>query len=717
MCCTAAICADSLGLSNVIGTLLYSYDSRLTPVEYTSAPNYNTAYSTMIETIRAATLLISIHIQRQTERIPAAHDAPFPFKSKRPGQVEFMTEALKTYKNGTKLLCEAPTGIGKTMSSLFPAVKAFGHRFIDKIFYLTPKTTAQYAAENAVKAIFPQEDGIRSIILSAKDKMCLISDPTPLRAEADTPESEGKSYREHSKCERCSGSIDYYSRRCQALYELLCSDMHLTPQKVSDIAKKYTVCPYELSLDASEYCDIVICDYNYLFDCRVYLRRYFDMFDGVSASSKKHLPSYAVLVDEAHNLPDRARNMYSHTLRTSSLRRVLSDFGPTEQEQRLKRSLEELISHIDSYDKSCLENSAPNEKGEICGFCICQGVDEGILTDVSEYIEKYDALKRADNTKIPPSITDLYFGFRDLVKKSEYFSDKFRVLCEKTGNNINYRIMCLDPSEILEEKEDMAKATVMFSATLSPVDYYMRSLGLNKGSHSLVAASPYDRKNFSLTVFDTVSTRYNDRKETLYNLTRIIHTATNAKRGNYMVFFPSYKYMEEVHSFFCAMYPNIATIIQKKGMTDEQRSNFVARFDENNTETLVGFCVLGGVYAEGIDLVGERLIGSIIVGVGMPRLSNERNILVEYYNDKDEEGMLYSYVYPGMTRVMQAVGRVIRSESDKGIAVLIDDRFSLPLYKSLFPEHWRHAKFVSQPSALHKMLDRFWTDEKSGDRT
>ena len=710
--CTAAICAKALSVKEISARLIYSFDSRMAPEEILCVQSADEAQRIIAETIKKAARLIKIHAERQTVRMPAAKDVPFPFKSKRQGQTDFMTAALRACKNGTKLLCEAPTGIGKTMSALFPSIKAFGHGFIDRIFYLTPKTTAQYAAENAVKTVFSQRGGMRSIILSAKDKMCLLSDTSKYSGnESDTPESESRSYKEFSKCERCAGSADYYSRRSDALLELLSQSNYLSPKLVFEVAKKHTVCPYELSLDASEYCDIIICDYNYMFDCRVYLRRYFDMFAGCDAPSKRFLPSYAVLIDEAHNLGDRARNMYSHTIRTSHIKTLLSNFGATELEKKARESLAELLSLLEGYDKACSENLTQNERGEQCGFCVEAKVDERILLSCAEFTERYEAIKKADIVQLSAPVTDFYFNMKDLLKKSEYFSDNFKVLCEKAGTNITYRIICLDPSDILCEKQDMAKAVILFSATLTPSDYYTDTLGLRERSEFLCIPSPYDKENFSLTVFDRLSTRYKDRRETLYALSQIVSCAIKAKKGNYMIFFPSYKYMEELHGFFTVMYPDVDTIVQTKGMTEAEKAAFVARFDANNKETLVGFCVLGGVYAEGIDLVGERLIGSIVVGVGMPRLSNERNILTEYYNDKDLEGMMYSYVYPGMTRVMQAVGRVIRSEEDRGIAILIDDRFATPQYRALFPEHWRHAKFVSQPRSLNMLLDGFWRDK------
>ena len=707
--CQAVVAADSVRVTELSAKLCYCFDSRYPCDEIVCADTYDSAKATLNETLSKAIKLIRIHTERKTKRMPEAHDAKFPFAAKRAGQSDFMTSALLACKNGTKLLCEAPTGIGKTMSALFPSVKAFGHGFIDKIFYLTPKTTAQYAAENAVKTIFPSGGGIRSIVLSAKDKMCHL---TTSVSDNTTPESENRTTREESKCELCGAAQDYYSRRCDALYDLLSKYSNITPEIIKETALTHRVCPYELSLDASEYCDLVICDYNYLFDCRVYLRRYFDMFRDATATAKKHLPSYSVLIDEAHNLPDRTRNMYSHTLRTQVINKLLSALGMTDQEKKAKAVLSEMTQILNGYIGACEENESVNERGEAYGWCVESTIDEEILLCASEFCESYEAIKRADLVKIHADVTDFYFNMKDLIKKSEYFSDKFKVLCEKTGANLAYKIMCLDPSDILEEKCGMAKSTLMFSATLSPSDYYMNTLGMRDGSDYMSIPSPYDKENFSLTVFDTLSTRYKDRSETLYALSQIVNTAIKAKRGNYMIFFPSYKYMEEAHGFFTVMFPEVNTLIQRKGMTEEQKAKFVTKFDENNRESLVGFCVLGGVYAEGIDLVGEKLIGAIIVGVGMPRLSNERNLLAEHYNDTDTDGNMYSYVYPGMTRVMQAVGRVIRSENDKGIAILIDDRFATPVYKSLFPEHWRHAKFVSEPKTLSRILDNFWKNKE-----
>ncbi len=706
--CTAAIAANFLKAKELTAKLVYSFDMRIAPDEYLCASSVVDATDILFQTIVKAAELIDIYIKRQTERIPAAKEAPFPFEGKRQGQSDFMVAALKAMKNGSKLLCEAPTGIGKTMSALFPAVKAFGHHFIDKIFYLTPKTTAQYAAENAIKAIFPNGDGIRSIILSAKDKMCLLREVVHESAEADTPERENRSSREHSKCERCAGGEDYYSRRSDALTELLKDHTYLSPDIVYKVAERHSVCPYELSLDASEYCDLVICDYNYLYDARVYLRRYFDGF--LAGEDKRYLPKYAFLADEVHNLPDRARNMYSHSIKTQTLKKLLSVLGPTELERNLTESINSMLSVLKKYDKLCSEEMTKNERGENCGFAVCDEEDEELLRIALEFCERYDALKRSETAKISPSVTDFYFSMRDLSKKSVYFSEGFKVLCEKAGDNLTYRINCLDPSAILEERTDWGHGAIMFSATLTPSEYYMQSLGMKKNSAFLSIPSPYQKQNFSLTVFDRLSTRYNDRQQTLYALSDILYTATKSKKGNYMVFFPSYKYMQELHGFFTAMHPDINTIVQQKGMSEAQKAEFVARFDENNRETLIGFCVLGGVYAEGIDLVGERLIGSIVVGVGMPRLSNDRNVLSEYYSEKDLDGMLYAYIYPGMTRVMQAVGRVIRSEEDRGISILIDDRFATPVYRSLFPEHWRHAKFVSQPKSLKLLLDKFWNE-------
>ena len=710
VCISSLIAADSLKIKSLEAFLIYSFDSRIEPEKILCTYDYDSARDTLEKTLEKAYGLISIIIDKYENRLPAAKNVPFPFAKKRNGQTEFMSEVLLAHKKGEKLLLEAPTGIGKTMSALFPSIKALGHSMTDKIFYLTPKTTAQYAAQNAVNTVFSSDKGIRSIVLSAKDKMCIFSDnKTPSDTE-HTPESESRSSREQSKCERCTASSDYYKRRTDALLELFSDSYTLTPEKIKEIARVHNVCPYELSLDASEYCEVIICDYNYLFDCRVYLRRYFDFVKEYSKNAKEHRNRYTFLIDEAHNLTDRARNMYSHTLKLSTFTSAITEIGNTDAENDLRSATQEIIKFISRYQKSCSENAKKDERGQLYGCCVEPSVDEKLPLLCSEFIECYEAARRTGKINFSEKITDIYFGMKDLIKKSVYFGDAFKVLCEKTNSDLFYKIVCLDPSQILSEKTDIGKTTVMFSATVSPEHYYMHTLGIENGKYVSIP-SPYEKDNLSLTVFDRLSTRYTDRNITVYALCEIIHTTLSARRGNYMIFFPSYKYMEEVYRFYASLYSDADTIIQKRSMNEKERSEFVCRFDENNERTLLGFCVLGGVYAEGIDLVGEKLIGSIIVGVGMPRLSSERNMLVSYYNDKDIDGMLYSYIIPGMTRVMQAAGRVIRDETDRGVAILIDDRFSEPIYRSLFPLHWRHAKFASQPRSLSKLLYKFWEDK------
>lgn len=694
LCCLCAIFGYEYGALPQGEILLYSDTLRggeTITLNYKS-DEINGFFFTLIE---RAHEFIKFEIERIEKRIPAAAALRFPYTKKRQGQADFMTEAFRTAKSSERLICEAPTGIGKTVSAIYPAVKALGASLCDKIFYFTPKTTTQYAALDTVKDINNNSPVLRSLILTAKDKHCIHSD------------GRGKvvSLR---LCEGCARANGHFDRCADAVLHLLTNYISVTKEEIDKTAELFCVCPYELSLDYSEFADIIICDYNYLFDPNAFIQRYFSPDMGPFspfASVKRN--KFMFLIDEAHNLSERAKAMYSHTVRTKEIREVLAELGDTEKEKELSKILSGFEAALLRCRALCSENSSENDKGESCGYAIVNEAEDKIKTCCREAALKIDEIVKENIIKLKDKTADFYFSCRDFVKKSDYFSEKFRFLAQTVGDEVIYKLLCLDASDVLNEKMETGRAAVLFSATLSPVSYYAKLLGCDEAV-TLVLPSPFPKENLSVTVFDSLSTRYVNRRESLLVLADIIKEAVSAKKGNYMVFFPSYHYMEELHGFFRTLYPDIQTLMQKRNMTEEERLDFIATFDINHPCTLVGFCVLGGIYAEGIDLVGERLIGSIVIGVGLPRVSLERNILKEYYDNNDEDGYTCAYLYPGMTRVLQAAGRVIRSENDRGIVILIDDRFAEPRYKKLFPLHWRQAKFVTDPHTMKRLLNKFW---------
>ncbi len=662
-------------------------------------------YDTLLKLIKKASDFISFEIERQTVRIPNSASAKFPYPSKREGQSDFMNGVYLAIKREERIMLEAPTGIGKTVSALFPSVRALGYGYTNKIFYLTPKTTTQYAATEALKAISAQKLMLRSIAFSAKDKLCV-----RVENSSSLPHIE-------RKCETCPRGYRHEERVGDAILYLLNNTRFITKDEIAKAAEKFSVCPYELSLDVSEYCDIIICDCNYLLDSRVYFRRYFENEKGSrSLSSCIERDRYAFVCDEAHNLPERTKSMYSHTLRADRICDALSAFGMSEKETEARLALNDLYERLISFRKLLNENVQINEKNEQYAYAIGELLDAKVADTAAEFCRICEEIRKERQIKLSDLALDTYFDLKDFLSKAAYYSKKFKCIIERYGESIYYRMLCLDPSDIIAGRLDSGVSSALFSATFTPMDYYSKLLGCET-AHKLVLESPYRRENLDLLVFDRLSTKYQNRQNTAIELAEIIKATVKAQTGNYIVYFPSYNYLKQIYALFSELCPDVDTIVQSRNMSEQEKEAFITRFDPDPKTTLVGFCVLGGIFAEGIDLVGKRLIGSIIVGVGMPRLSLERDLLAEYYgSDVNEngvaDGFLYSYVYPGMTRVLQAAGRVIRTDTDRGVVVLLDERFSDPTYKRLFPQHWRHAKFIVHPRTLEKRLKAFWNEQQ-----
>ena len=691
----------------VSGELTIRYSPKKAPERFILDISCAQMFDTLYSLVKSASELIYYEIERKETRISEALHSKFPYPSKRSGQSDFMTEAYRSMKNGGRLICEAPTGIGKTVSALYPAVKALGHGHVDKVFYFTPKTTAQLAATNALKAISGNRLCARSISMTAKEKLCSFKLP---EAPAITEQHENKNDTivNTNKCEQCPMSHGFYSRVREAILFLLDRTRYISKEDIIEASEKFTVCPYELSLEISEYCDVVICDYNYIFDPRVYLRRYFDTECRALSSCVKR-ENYSVLIDEAHNLSERAKSMYSHSFSLSWLRKLCISFGKTDSEINAANAANKLCSAIEEFRKDLNENVSTTEKGETYAYQTYDKIDDEIFKSAGEFVKHCEDIRKTKIAKLSETALEGYFDLKDFLAKAEWFSSRFKIVVERHNEKIVYKMMCLDPAEIIDTHLDLAKSSVLFSATISPIEYYSNILGCDNAV-KLTLPSPYERDKLMLTVFDRLSTRYIHRSETAETIADIIFKTVNSKMGNYIIYFPSYNYLSQIYSIFNTKHPEIATLVQSRNMSEWEKDSYIAAFEPEPQKTLVGFCVLGGVFAEGIDLAGKRLIGTVIVGVGLPRVSLERDLLAQYYINKDEDGYMYSYVYPGMTRILQAVGRVIRTECDNGVAILLDDRFAEPRYKMLFPEHWRHAKFCEHTRTLEKLLSRFWEE-------
>ncbi len=619
--------------------------------------------------------------KRTLEVLPAAANAVFPYTGLREGQQMMMRECFGAIKHGDRLFLEAPTGTGKTISSLYPAMRALGTGYVDKIFYLTAKASVRREAYAAASKLFSTGVGIRAITLSAKEQMCACREKS-CDANMCTPD-------------RCARAAGYYDRLDGALRELLTTANGYPAKTIRLCADKYGICPYELSLDLSELCDIIICDYNYAFDPSVYLHRYF----GEGGRREK----YVFLIDEAHNLADRARDMYSAQLNLSDFLRVSARGGECE------RLLCDVTGKFASLRRLCKDTLARDAGGTERGFFISSQPLEGFCEQLLVFKKKCDTfLRKNPDYEHFDELYALCSSVRKYLCVNEYFDKGFLCFLEVCGEDIYLKTFCRDPSRVMNTLLCRAVSSVMFSATLAPMEYFCDVLGCSGSAVCVSLPSPFDSERLSVSIVDKLSLRYSDRAENIRKYVSIIAATVSVRAGNYLVYFPSYDCLEKVYKVFSLKYPRVQTVVQKKGMTPKEREEFLLSFKDDTERLRIGFCVLGGMFAEGVDLPGSRLIGTVIFGVGLPGLSNERNIIKEYFDEDSGRGYEYAYTYPGMNNVLQAAGRVIRSESDRGVVVLVDDRYASPEYRRLFPTHWKNIQYAGNAASLAEILRRFW---------
>ena len=628
-----------------------------------------------------------LEIIREVEVLPAAARAVFPYADLREGQEMMIRECYGALRRGQRLFVEAPTGTGKTISSLYGSVRAMGEGYADKIFYLTAKASTRREAYSASAKLFEAGTAIRSVVLNSKESMCLCP-------------SRGTCARSLCNPDDCPYARDYYDKVNDALRELLSSYNGYPARAILDTAKRWGICPYELSLDLSELCDVIICDYNYAFDPSVYLRRYF----GEGGRREK----YAFLVDEAHNLADRVRDMYSATLRLSevtALRTAVAENG------ELDTMLAPLTSAFARAKALCRDSLVKDAQGNDMGFYINSSQPARLLETLESFRRTSDRWLRDNRESV---FYDALYELTSSVKKylcvGEYFDKGFLAYVEVLGGDVTLKTYCLDPSAVTRTLLGRSVATALFSATLTPAEYFCDVLGCADEGVTVSLPSPFDPDNMLVAVADFVSVRYEDRQKSVGKYVSVIAATVSAAAGNYIVYFPSYDCLDAVHTAFVKKYPHVKTVKQERGMGMSERDAFLGAFKQDTGHTRVGFCVLGGGFSEGVDLPGSRLIGAVVFGVGLPGLSNERNIIRDYFDGEGEGGRGYDYAYtfPGMNNVLQAAGRVIRTESDRGVVVLVDDRYAEPLYKQLFPEHWKNLRYARNVTVLAETVKDFW---------
>ena len=639
---------------------------------------------------RAAPFLV-LEARRLGEGRAQLKSLRFPYPTIREGQRDLMEETFRCARTGRRLLAGAPTGIGKTMSGVYPSLRALGAGYADRVFYFTAKTVTGNVALDAVKTLSEQCPSLRCCRIAAKERLC------PRRKNGES---------ERGMCRRCPllapvGKQSYEERRDRALLAVLESGSVYDSPLMVRIAEQFGICPYELSLDVSEYCDMIVCDYGYLLDPHVRFQRYFVQDRG---------EKYIFLFDEAHNLPDRARETYSATLaRSEFLRFAETARGALPDDRPLADSCDCMSAAFDGIEAMCAAESEESPDGDRAGCVLLSEVPDFFVEATGRLRAVCDEYLRRDYENAAPLFEDMRAALRQFGECAALADETFSFYCESVGGECTAQLMCLDPSRLLDEAMKRAVSTSLFSATLSPMDYYADVCGC-KNAVKLELPSPYERDNLCLVTVDSVSTRLTSRKDTSADVAELIAAVTESRAGNYIVYFPSYKYMNAVCRQYLRLSPGSKVIMQKQGMSIGERDRFLRAFAASAArgESLTAFCVLGGIFSEGIDLRGESLIGSIIVGIGLPGLSSQLNILAEYYDKTRESGRDYAYLYPAMNKILQAAGRVIRSEEDRGVVVLIDDRYADPGIRKLFPSHWSRMQYTGDAYSLSRILEKFW---------
>lgn len=592
----------------------------------------------------------------------------FPFKKFRKGQRELAKYTFAAIKNKQNLYVEAPTGIGKTMSTLFPAVKSFSNGEVDKIFYLTAKNSGVEAAFNATKLLVEKGLRVVAIQITAKEKICAC----PGRG---------------CNPDECPFAKNYYGKVRNAIIEAVTHELLLSKDVITEYAMRHQICPFEYELDLSLFSDIIICDFNYLFDPIVYMRRYFDE------------DNYRMvgLIDEAHNLVERGRDMYSASIDYYEFKRMknsLKDYNHKE----LKTAIRRINKLFKAYQE---------EKEE--GYNLLDDIDNKILNALSNFQKFCSDFMKKEHQKVTDELKDFYFSTIRFSKIADFFDENFKFFIYKDQKEISLNIYNLDPSSLIGQSLKKLEAAVLFSGTLSPLDYYVQMLGGNEDSPVLKIPSPFPKENFKLMIAPNVSTTYKNRDNTILEVVDYIKAMVDQKVGNYFVFFPSYKYLNSVLAKFDDS--SYELHIQKSEMSESKKIRFLDNFQANPKTTHIAFAVLGGIFSEGIDLLHDRLIGAIIVGVGLPQISYERDLIRNYFNENEENGFEYAYVKPGMNRVMQAVGRVIRSEEDVGAVLLIDERYMHRQYQDLFKAEWNNYRVVLTIDDLKDELVAFYKND------
>ena len=601
---------------------------------------------------------------------------PYPYRA---GQRDMAGSVYLSIKRRQNLFVQAPTGIGKTMGALFPAIKAMGDGYGEKLFYLTAKTIARGVAVDGLETLRAQGLHFRSVLITAKEKIC------PMEEMQCEPEY-------------CPYAKGHFDRINEAIYDCITNEVNVTRDVLLEYANRHMVCPFEMGLDVSLFVDGIICDYNYVFDPRVKLRRYFA--EGAKGE-------FLFLVDEAHNLVERASSMYSAAIYKEdflSMRKLLLPYN-AKVGKLLGACNKELLA---------LKKMCDNEKG----YAVISDMGSLYLkllrlhAHLESFLEESKEIGALKPHK--DEILDFYFQINQFLNIYELVDDSYEIYGEQVNDkSFMLKLYCIHTANNLHECIEKGNATVFFSATMLPITYYKELLNNCEDDYAIYISSPFPKENRRILAGVDVSSKYRLRGPKQYEkMARYLDMLAKAKEGNYMVFFPSYKMLQDVYNaaMSLGLFAGKKVLCQTAHLSEEEREQFLKEF-QNVNEPVFGFCILGGIFSEGIDLVGDYLIGAAVVGTGLPMVCNEREIQLNYFADREGKGFEYAYLYPGMNKVQQAAGRVVRTMEDRGIILLLDERFVSRQVVDTFPAEWADYEVVTLDTVEQRLKD-FWTDKE-----
>lgn len=642
-------CIDK-GLNEIIIRLSYFNINTNEVRSFDKVYSLNELYSFVNEIVDEYLDKLILNKELKIERDKSIKKLQFPFREYRKGQRELAISCYRNIRKRSVLFAQAPTGIGKTISTVFPAIKAIGEGMGEKIVYLTAKTITRTVVEEAYTTLLKNNLKFKVVTITAKEKICLNNE---VKCNPDD----------------CIYAKDYFTKINDIIIKLIKSNNLFFKNEIIKYANKYKVCPFELSLDLSNWCDGIICDYNYAFDPKVSLKRIFE----------DRNENNILLLDEAHNLISRAREMYSCTLQKSkvmSVNKIIK--GKVPNLYKISNSINKEMIHIRRELEEINKNfKYHNEKYK------------ELIVLLRNFVREADSyLVKGKGTEGYEKVLDLYHEVRNFISASELYNEDYTTILIKDKNEFIIKIFCINPAKNLSKVVKSSYSSIIFSATLSPVKYYVDLIGGDEESLKLKFDSPFDNKNL-LTYLYPLDMRYVNRENNIDILCNVIHKFINEEKGNYMAFLPSFDYLYKVYSRYIEFYGKEKTVIQEENLSEDKKEEFLKCF--NKDINIIGFTVVGGMFSEGIDLPGNKLIGAIIVGVGFPKVSIENNIISEYFGSN---GFDYSYTYPGINKVIQSAGRVIRTENDKGRILLIDKRYKNLKYKYLLPKEWDIKEFI-----------------------